>query len=104
MLTVTVYKKGAKAVQERLEADAQTIEELQRQVAELTARFRAQATPPSRPILAESFHVQTWRPPRQLPLLAENLTAYRITSPQRPAPRREHCCCLVPAEKTWQMV
>ena len=57
LVTVTVYKKGAKAVQQRLEADARTIEDLQRQVAALPAHFRAQATPTPRPTLAESFNV-----------------------------------------------
>ena len=89
LVIVTVYKRGAKAVKERLEADAQTIADLQRQVADLTARFRAQATPTPQPSLAECFNIQQpWRPPRQLPLIAEDLTAYRITSPRRPAPRR----------------
>jgi hypothetical protein len=79
LVAVTVYKKGAEAVQERLESDAQTIEDLQRQVAELTARFREQATAIPQPSLTEHFNIQTWRPPRQLPLIAEDLTAYRIT-------------------------
>jgi hypothetical protein len=76
---VTVYRKGAQAILERLQADAGTIEDLQRQVAELatlTAHFREQATPPP-------------RPPQQLPLLAaEDMGAYRITSPRRPTPSR----------------
>ena len=45
LVAVTVYKKGAEAVQERLEADARTITDLQRQMAELTSRFREQTTP-----------------------------------------------------------
>jgi hypothetical protein len=91
LVTVTVYKKGAKAVQERLEADARTIKDLQRQVADLAACFHIQATPTPRPTLAESFNLQPpWRPPRQLRLLAEDLTAYRIIAPQRPVLRREH--------------
>jgi len=79
LVAVTVYRKGAQAVLERLQADASAIEDLQRQVSELatlTARFREQATP-------------TPRPPQQLPLLAaEDMAAYRITSPRRPAPSR----------------
>jgi hypothetical protein len=89
LVTVTVYKKGAEAVQERLEADARTIEDLQGQLAELTTRFRAQATPTPQPSLTEHFNSPIWRPPEQLPLLAaEGMGAYRVTSPCRPAPRR----------------
>jgi hypothetical protein len=79
LVAVTVYRKGAEAIRERLEADAKTIEDLQHQVSELatlTTRFREQAT-------------ATPRPPEQLPLLAaEDMAVYRITSPHRPAPRR----------------
>jgi hypothetical protein len=60
LVAVTVYRKGAEAVRERLEAYARTIEDLQRRIAE--------------------------RPPEQLPLLAaEDMTDYRVTSPRRPA-------------------
>jgi len=76
---VTVYRKGAQAVLERLEADAQTMEDLQRRIAELptlAAHFRAQAT-------------ETARPPQQLPLIAaEDMPVYRVTSPRSPVPRR----------------
>lgn len=79
LVVVAVYKKGAEAVKARLEAQAQTIADLQRQIDELktlTPRFREQAT-------------DTPRPPQQLPLLAaENMPTYRVTSPRRPAPRR----------------
>ena len=79
LVAVTVYRKGAQAILERLQADASAIEDLQRQVSELatlTTHFREQATP-------------TPRPPKQLPLLAaEDMAVYRITSPHRPAPRR----------------
>jgi hypothetical protein len=80
LVTVTVYKRGAKALKERLEADAGTIEDLQRQVAALTARFREQATPTPPSSLTESFSIQTWRPPEQLRLLAaEDMPTYRVT-------------------------
>jgi hypothetical protein len=76
---VTVYCKGAQAVLDRLQADSRAIEDLQLQVSELatlTAHFREQATP-------------TPRPPQQLPLLAaEDMGAYRITSPPRSTPSR----------------
>jgi len=90
LVTVTVYKKGAKAVRERLEADARTIKDLQRQVAELTARFREQATPTSQPSLTESFNNDlAWQPPQPLPLLAaEDMPAYHVISPRRPALHR----------------
>jgi hypothetical protein len=81
LIAVTVYKKGAETVQERLETDARTIADLQRQLAEQTARFREQATQSPPPTLTERFNVQTWRPPRQLPLIAEDLTAYRGALP-----------------------
>jgi hypothetical protein len=78
LVAVTVYRKGAQAILERLQADASAIEDLQRQVFELatlTTHFREQATP-------------TPRPPEQLPLLAaEDMGAYRLTTPRRPAPR-----------------
>ena len=86
---MTVYRKGAEAIRERLEANAHNMEDLQGKVVELTARFREQATPTPQPSLTEHFSVQQpWRPPRQLPLIAEDLRAYRITSPRRPAPCR----------------
>jgi hypothetical protein len=79
LVAVTVYRKGAEAIRERLEADAKTIEDLQRRIAErpaLAVYFREQAT-------------ATPRPSEQLPLLAaEDMPAYRVTSPRRPSPRR----------------
>jgi hypothetical protein len=89
LVVVTVYRKGAEAVRERLEANARTIENLQCQLAELTARFREQATLSPQPSLIESFHARTWRPPKQLPLIAaEDMATSRLTSPRRPALRR----------------
>jgi hypothetical protein len=91
-------------VQERLEADAQTIGDLQRQVAKLTARFRAQATPTPQPSYAERFHCQQpWRPPRHLPLSAEDLTAYCITSSRKPVLRCWRCAswCLSKRGGKW---
>ena len=73
---MTVYRKGAQAILECLQADARIIADLQRQIAELptlASRFREQAT-------------ATPRSPEQLPLLAaEDMPAYRVTSPRRPA-------------------
>lgn len=69
LLAVTVYRKGAQAILERLEADARTIADLAAQVQALTPRFREHAT-------------AIYRPPEQLPLLAaEDLAAYRVTLP-----------------------
>ena len=45
-------------MQVRLEADARTIKDLQRQMAELTACFRAQATPTPPPSFAERLNLQ----------------------------------------------
>ena len=45
-------------MQERLETDARIIVDLQRQVTELTARFRTQAMPTPQLPLAERFNVQ----------------------------------------------
>jgi hypothetical protein len=79
LVAVTLYKKGAVSVQERLEAAATAIDDLQRRIEDLQALrplFRKQATPAP-------------RLPQQLALLAaEGMGAYRITSPRRPAPRR----------------
>ena len=89
LVVVTVYRKGAEAVRNRLEADARTIEDLQSQLVDLTARFREHATPLPQPSLIENFNAQPWRPPKQLPLIAaEEMATYRITSPRRPALRR----------------
>jgi len=75
LVAVTVYRKGAEAIRERLEADARTIEDLQRQIAELptlAAHFREQA-------------IGMPRPPQQLPLIAaEDMPVYRVTSPPQP--------------------
>src|SRR5262245_15719950 len=44
----------------------------------------AQAPPTPQPSFAERLHLQQpWRPPRPLPLIAEDLTAYRITSSRK---------------------
>ena len=76
-------------MRDRLEAQDKSIEDLQRQLAELTARFREHATQSPQPSLLESFNARTWRPPKQLPLIAaEDMATYRITSPRRPALRR----------------
>lgn len=55
LVVVTLYRKGAEAVRQRLEADARTIEDLQRQLADLTERFREQAPVTPQP-LAGSFN------------------------------------------------
>ena len=51
LVVVTVYKRGTEAVRQRQEADTRTIEDLQRQLADLTQHFREQATvmPPHLP-------------------------------------------------------
>jgi hypothetical protein len=89
LVVVTAYRQGAEAVRDRLEDDARTIENLQRPLAHLTMRFRAHATPSPQPSLLESFNARTWRPPKQLPLIAaEEMATYRIISPRKPIPRR----------------
>jgi hypothetical protein len=89
LVVVTVYRKGAEAVRDRLEAQEKAIEDLQHQLADLTTRFREQATLSPQPSLLESFNARTWRPPKQLPLIAaEEMATYRITAPRRPALRR----------------
>lgn len=80
LVVVTVYLKGAKALKTRLETDARTLADQQRQIdalQALTPRFRELAT-------------ETYRPPEQLPLLAaEDIPVYRRPSSRKPAPRRE---------------
>jgi hypothetical protein len=63
LVTVTVEKTGTQAVQERLEADARTIGDLQRQVAKLTARFHAQAPPSTGPAYAAAILRRALAPP-----------------------------------------
>jgi hypothetical protein len=90
LVVLTVYRKGAEAVRDRLEADARTIADLQCQLADLTQRFREQATPSPQTSLTERCNARTWRPPKQLPLLAaEAMATYRIASPRWLSPRRE---------------
>jgi hypothetical protein len=89
LVVVTIYKRGAEAVRDRLEAQENAIEDLQHQLTELTARFREHATLSPQPSLIESFNARTWRPPKQLPLIAtEEMATYCITAPRRPALRR----------------
>jgi hypothetical protein len=56
LVVVTVYRKGAEAVRDRLEAQEKSFEDLQRQLADLTAHFREQATPTPQPSLIDT----TW--------------------------------------------
>lgn len=89
LIAVTLYRKGAEAITARLEEKDRAIAALQGQLAEQKARIAAltqagAAAPPQAPPVAANDNAPVWRPPRQLPLIAEDLTAYRITSPRRP--------------------
>ena len=56
---VTVSRKGAEAVRQRLEIQEKAIEDLQGQRAELTSRFREPVTLSPPPSLLERFHMRT---------------------------------------------
>jgi hypothetical protein len=82
IIAVTLYRKGAAEIIARLEEKDGRIAALESQLA---AMSESQVFPG--PSSAEPMPVPTWTPPRQLALIAaEDMPAYRITSPRhRPA-------------------
>jgi hypothetical protein len=76
LIAVTLYRKGAAEITARLEEKDRSIAALESQLAAVSQS----STPPS----AEPVPAPTWTPPRQLALIAaEDMSAYRITSPPR---------------------
>jgi hypothetical protein len=83
IIAVTLYRKGAAEITARLEAKDRRIAALESQLA---TRSASQVFP-GRPSSAEPVPAPTWTPPRQLALIAaEDMPAYRITSPRRRPP------------------
>jgi hypothetical protein len=79
IIAVTLYRKGAAEIIARLEEKDGHIAALESQLAAMSASQVFPALPS-----AESVPVPTWTPPRQLALIAaEDMPAYRITSPRR---------------------
>jgi hypothetical protein len=85
IIAVTLYRKGAAEITKRLVEKDRTIAALESQLA---AMSQSQIFPV--PSSAEPVTAPTWTPPRQLALIAaEDMPAYRITSPRRrPAPTK----------------
>ena len=79
IIAVTLYRKGAAEIIARLEEKDARIAALESQLA---AMSESQIFPV--PSSAEPVPAPTWAPPRQLALIAaEDMPAYRITSPHR---------------------
>jgi hypothetical protein len=79
IIAVTLYRKGAAEIMARLEEKDRHIAALESQLA---AMSESQVFPV--PASAEPVPAPTWTPPRQLALIAaEDMPAYRITSPRR---------------------
>ena len=79
IIAVTLYRKGAAEITARLEEKDRRIAALENQLATM-AESQVYPVPSS----AEPEPVPSWTPPRQLDLIAaEDMPAYRITSPQR---------------------
>jgi hypothetical protein len=79
IIAVTLYRKGAAEIIARLEEKDGRIAALECQLATKSA---SQVFPS--PSSAEPVPAPTWTPPRQLDLIAaEDMPAYRITSPRR---------------------
>jgi len=85
IIAVTLYRKGAAEITARLEEKDRTIAALESQLATVS-QSQVSPTLPS----AEPVPSPTWTPPRQLAFIAaEDMPAYRITSPSRkPAPAK----------------
>ena len=80
IIAVTLYRKGAAEITARLADKDRTIAALESQLAALT---QSQEVFPAQPS-AEPVTAPTWTPPRQLAFIAaEDMPAYRITSPRR---------------------
>ena len=88
IIAVTLYRKGAAEITARLADKDRTIAALESQLAALS---QSQEVFPAQPS-AEPVPAPTWTPPRQLAFIAaEDMPAYRITSPRRrPAPTKRH--------------
>jgi len=83
IIAVTLYRKGAVEITARLEEKDRIIAALESQLAAVS---QSQVSPC--PTLCEPVTAPTWTPPRQLAFIAaEDMPAYRITSPQRRSAR-----------------
>lgn len=79
IIAVTLYRKGAAEITARLEEKDRRIAALESQLAAVS---QSQVSPV--PSSAEPVPAPPWTPPQQLAFIAaENMPAYRITSPQR---------------------
>jgi hypothetical protein len=79
IIAVTLYRKGAAEITARLEEKDRRIAVLESQLATMSQSQVFPALPSAEPVPAP-----TWTPPRQLALIAaEDMPAYRITSPRR---------------------
>ena len=79
IIAVTLYRKGAAEITARLEEKDRSIAALESQLATMS---ESQVFPV--PSSAEPVPAPTWTPPRQLAFIAaEDMPAYRITSPRR---------------------
>src|SRR5262245_16230338 len=79
IIAVTLYRKGAAEITARLEEKDRSIAALESQLAAVSQSQVPPALPSAEPVPAP-----TWTPPRQLALIAaEDMPAYRITSPRR---------------------
>jgi hypothetical protein len=79
IIAVTLYRKGAAEITARLEEKDRSIAALESQLATMPA---SQVFPG--PSSVEPVPAPTWTPPRQLAFIAaEDMPAYRITSPRR---------------------
>jgi hypothetical protein len=79
IIAVTLYRKGAAEITARLEEKDRRIAALESQLA---AMSESQIFPV--PSSAEPVTAPTWTPPQQLAFIAaEDMPAYRITSPRR---------------------
>src|SRR6266487_1006739 len=79
LIAVTLYRKGAAEITARLEEKDRSIAALESQLAAVSQSQVSPALP-----FAEPVTDPPWTPPRQLAFIAaEDMPAYRITSPRR---------------------
>ena len=79
IIAVTLYRKGAAEITARLEEKDRSIAALESQLAAVSQSQVFPALPS-----AEEVPAPIWTPPRQLDLIAaEDMSAYRRTSPRR---------------------
>ena len=79
LIAVTLYRKGAAEIMARLEEKDRTIAALESQLAVMSQSQVSSALTSAEPVPAP-----TWTPPLQLAFIeAEDMPAYRITSPRR---------------------